>query len=258
MTGSASGIGAATAARLAADGHRVIGVDLHDADVVADLSRPDGRQAAVDAVVDAMGDAALDGIVPCAGRGPLPSRPGSEVVSVNCFGTVELVEALRPRLAPGGAVVAISSNSTTCQPGVPAALIDRCSAGDEAGARALADTIPTLNGVYPASKIAVARWVRHRAVAEEWIGAGVRLNAVAPGMVETAMIAEGRADPVVGPLLDLFPIPLARPGQPEEVAEVIAFLLSPAASLLVGSIVFCDGGTDALLRADAWPSAWEL
>ena len=67
-----------------------------------------------------------------------------------------------------------------------------------------------MNGVYPASKLAVARWVRSRAVTDDWVGAGIRLNAIAPGMIDTAMIAEGRADATVGPLLEMFPIPLGR------------------------------------------------
>jgi NAD(P)-dependent dehydrogenase (short-subunit alcohol dehydrogenase family) len=251
VTGSASGIGAATAARLTADGHRVIGVDMHDADVIADLSTADGRAAAVAAI-----DEPLDGVVTCAGLGPIPSRAGSAIVSVNYFGTIALLEGLRPRLSEGGAALAISSNSTTCSPGVPADLVALCLAGDEAGARSRADEIPTMHGVYPASKLAVARWVRAQAVTDEWIGRGVRLNAIAPGMIETAMIAEGRADATVAPLLDMFPIPMARPGRPEEIAALIAWLLSDESSLLVGSIVFADGGTDALLRTNDWPAAW--
>lgn len=251
VTGSASGIGAATVARLSRDGHDVIGVDVRDADVVADLSTDAGRAAAVAAI-----DGPLDGIVTCAGLGPIPSRAGSAIVSVNYFGTIALLDGLRPLLRSGAAAVAISSNSTTCSPDVPSDLVELCLGGDEAAACARADEIPTMLGVYPASKLAVARWVRAHAVSDEWIGAGIRLNAIAPGMIETAMIAEGRADATVGPLLDMFPIPMDRPGKPEEVAALIAWLLSDEASLLVGSIVFADGGTDALLRTNDWPAAW--
>ena len=259
VTGAASGIGAATAARLRDDGHDVIAVDLTGAEVVADLATAAGRQAAVDAVGERCGGV-LDGAVPCAGLGPIPDRPGSAIVSVNYFGTVEVLDGLRPCLAAAGsaAVVAISSNSTTTAPGVPADLVDSCLAGDERAARDRADALGAMNGVYPASKVAVARWVRRQAVAAPWVGAGIRLNAVAPGMIDTAMVAEGRADATVGPLLDLFPIPLGRPGRPEEIASLIAFLLGPDAGFFCGSVVFADGGTDALLRTDDWPAPWAV
>jgi NAD(P)-dependent dehydrogenase (short-subunit alcohol dehydrogenase family) len=259
ITGAASGIGAACAARLADEGHRVIGVDLHGADVNANLEEPAGRATAISGVVDRAGGS-LDGLVTCAGLGPIPSRSGASIVSVNYFGTVELLAGLRPLLAAGrgAAAVAISSNSTTCSPGVPVDIIELCGAGDEASARERADALGAMNGVYPASKVAVAQWVRRNAVSPEWIGAGIRLNAIAPGMIDTAMVAEGRADPTVAPMLDLFPIPSGGPGRPEEVAAVVAFLLGTESSLLCGSIVFADGGTDALLRTNDWPSPWDL
>ena len=91
VTGSASGMGAATAARLTADGCRVIGVDLHRADVEADLGSPGGRQAAIDAVGE-LADCSIDGLVTWAGLAGVTARPGSLVASVNYFGTVALLD----------------------------------------------------------------------------------------------------------------------------------------------------------------------
>jgi NAD(P)-dependent dehydrogenase (short-subunit alcohol dehydrogenase family) len=258
VTGSASGMGAATTARLVGDGHHVIGVDQRDADVVADLSTRDGRDAAIAGVGDAS-SGTLDGLVTFAGLGPLPGRSGALLTSVNYFGTVELVTGLRPLLANGtdAAVVAISSNSTTCQPGVPAELISACVAGDEALARELGEQCGSILA-YPATKTAIARFVRRNAPADDWIGSGIRLNAIAPGLIDTPLTAEGKADPELGPLLDGFPIPAGRPGRPDEIAVLVDYLLSPRAGFFCGSVVFCDGGTDALLRPDDWPVTWEL
>ncbi len=255
ITGAASGIGAALAKRLSGEGHRVIGVDVQQADVVADLSTSEGRQAAIAAVRETCGGV-LDGFVPCAGLSGLPDRPGSLLVSLNYFGTVELLEGLRECLAraEAPAAVAISSNSTTTVPPgmVSAALVEACLSGDEAAARAVGDEVGSI-AAYPATKTAVAHWVRRQAPGPDWIGQGINLNAVAPGKTETAMVAEGRADPVLGPHMDAFPLPIGRDGQPEEIAALLAFLLGPEARFIVGSIVFCDGGTDAQARADDWP-----
>src|SRR4051812_18725877 len=132
VTGSASGMGAATKARLEAAGERVIGVDIRDADIVADLGTAEGRAAAI-AAVGELSDGVIDGLVTWAGLPGLTDRPGSLLVSVNYFGTIALLEGLRPLLAKGDrpSAVAISSNSTTCQPGVPMDVVERCLAGDE-------------------------------------------------------------------------------------------------------------------------------
>jgi hypothetical protein len=76
-------------------------------------------------------------------------------------------------------------------------------------------------------------------------------------MTATAMTDEGKADPTMAPMLDMFPIPLGRAGTADEQAALITFLLGPDAGFFVGSIVFNDGGTDALLRPDDWPQPWE-
>jgi len=253
ITGAASGLGAATAQLLRAAGHQVIGIDRQAADIVADLATPAGRQAAVDGVQVASGGI-LHGAAMFAGVGGATGRAASLLVSVNYFGTVELLTAFRPLLAAAGesAAIAISSNAATCQPGWNSVLVDACLSGDEARARAVGDRGDSA-AAYPATKLAVARWVRRHAPAPEWAGSGVRLNAIAPGLVETPFVAETRADPVLGPLVGLFPLPLGRGGQPAEIAALAAFLLSPAARYCCGSVIYCDGGTDALLRPDDWP-----
>lgn len=256
VTGAASGIGAACRTRLSGAGYTVIGVDQHEADVLADLGTVAGRETAVRAVTDACGGA-LAAVVTCAGLAGSPSRVGSLVASVNYFGTVDFLGGLRPLLARGGAAVAISSNSTTVQPAIPAPLVAALLAHDEEGARTLADEAGSMV-TYPASKLALAHWVRAQATGDDWAGSGVRLNAIAPGMIETPMVTGMRADPEVGPLLDMLPIPIGRPGRPEEIAALVEFLLGPDAGYFCGSVVFCDGGSDALLRTTDWPAAWDI
>jgi len=259
VTGSASGMGAATRELLEADGQRVIGVDLRDAEVVADLATTDGRAAAVAEVTElAGGDAgSIDGLVTWAGLPGLTHLAGSLLVAVNYFGTVALFDGLRPLLARGDrpAAVAISSNSTTCQPGVPMDVVQACLDGDEAAAKALADEAGSL-GCYPASKTAIAWWAREQATTEAWAGAGIALNIVAPGAVETPLLQASREDPTIGQFIDEFPIPAGRKGTAAELAEVVAFLLGPSGRFFCGSFLVVDGGTDALFHARDTPTPW--
>ena len=199
----------------------------------------------------------LAGIVTCAGLAALPGRAGSLVAAVNYFGSVDVLEGLRPLLAAGGAAVAISSNSTTVQPAIPADLVEALLHHDEELSAQIADARDALVA-YPASKLALAYWVRRHATGPDWAGSGIRLNAIAPGLIDTPMVAGMRADAEAGPLLDMLPIPLGRPGRPEEIAALVDFLLGPDGAFFCGSVVFCDGGSDALLRTKDWPAAWDI
>ena len=256
VSGAASGIGAATTALLREQGDRVITVDLHDADVIADLSTEAGRAVAV-AGVQQLTDV-VHGLVPCAGIGGFTGVDPALVVSVNFFGAVALVRGLQPQLAAaeGANVVFLASNSITGQPGWRASVADLCLADDESAARADAAEVESVM-VYPATKAALAWWARREGVTEDWIGQGIRLNAVAPGMVESPMTDQLRADPVLGELAGAYPTAIGRAGRPEEIAALIGFLLSDANSLMVGSVVYADGGTDAILHPSA-PEGWDV
>ena len=248
VTGVASGIGAATKQLLESQGCRVIGVDLRDAEVIADLSTADGRAAAIAGVIDACGGV-LDVLVPCAGVGGLAS--GEITVRLNYFGTMALVNGLRPTLAQGtdAAVVMISSNSTTMTPGLQPSDAQVYLDGDEEAAVQHFSRAGWM--AYPAGKLAIAYWVRESSAA--WIADGIHLNAVAPGVIDTGMTRPLLDVPGVKDALQSIPIPLGRWGRADEIAAVIGFLASPAASMIVGQVVFADGGTDALLQPRAHP-----
>jgi NAD(P)-dependent dehydrogenase (short-subunit alcohol dehydrogenase family) len=247
VTGSAGGIGGAIRARVEAEGHRVVGVDVRDAEVIADLSDAAGRAVAVDGVTRAAGDR-LDGLVVAAGIGGSAGASSSLVARINYFGAVALLDGLRPLLARGDkpAAVAIGSNSSTALTSDAPTLVDLLLAGDEDGA---ADAADAMDGelVYALAKLALARAIRRRVPA--WGEAGIRLNAVAPGPVLTDLTRQALAHPVTGPLIREYPIPLGRWGEPEEIAEAVWFLLG-LATWVHGAVLFVDGGTDALLNPD--------
>ena len=245
VTGAASGIGAATSARLRAAGHRVIGVDLHDADIETDLATAGGR-AALAPEVERLTGGRVDAVV--AGAGISADSP--RTISVNFFGAAATLEALRPMLARGSDPRAVTIASIASILGAEEPVVDACLAGDEAEALRLMAANPTM--AYLTSKRALARWVRRSAPTGSWAGAGIALNAVAPGTVLTPMTADLLASDPGRELVDSsVPMPLHGHAPPEAVAAAIDFLADAATTHVTGQVLFVDGGADAVLRGDA-------
>lgn len=246
MTGGATGIGAAIKQSLRNDGHRVIVVDIKEADIVADLSTSDGRQAAIQGIVDAAPDG-LDGFVACAGVGANVPNPAL-IANVNFYGTTELVAGVKDLVASkNGAMVLISSNSAPHPTNDE--FVDLLVAGEQQKALDVAGTMDP-QPVYSGSKRALARWMRRNAA--DYAASGTRLNAVAPGYTETPMTAAVAKDPTYGPAIKEFvaSIPVGRAGAPEDIANAVSYLLGPEAGFICGSVLFVDGGHDAMMRPD--------
>jgi len=261
VSGSSSGMGLQAAEKLRAAGHTVIGVDVKagEGEVKADLSSHAGRRQAVVDIVAAAGNR-LDGAVLAAGIGPTPG-PDSvrRIFEINYFGVVEVLRPLQPLLAAAdrAKVVVIGSNSTTTTPAVPRRTVRALLAGDIDKAvrslRLLGPVAPSL--AYAASKIAVSHWVRRTAVTREWAGAGIRLNALAPGAIMTPLLEQQLKDPQQAKAVNAFPVPVGGFGDPGQLADWMLFMLSDSADFLCGSVIFVDGGSDAYFRSRDWPNS---
>jgi len=248
VSGSASGIGAAVRSRLERQGDRIIGIDLRDAEIEIDLSDRQGREAAI-AMVEERCGGRLDRLVLSAGLG-VHVAPISLIASVNYFGAVELLDGLLPALQRGEdpAAVVICSNSAQFIPLEDHPYTAALLAHDEAGAHRVLEESGEPFLAYAGSKNALGRALRRRA--GEWGRAGVRLNAVAPGPVETPLLEGGLDDPRFGEAIRSLQVPLGRRGEPDEIAVLVSFLLGRDASWIHGSIYYIDGGNDAEVRPD--------
>ena len=246
VTGSASGIGAATAALLRERGAKVIGCDLSDADIQADLSTPDGRQLLVGQVTEC---GPIDAMLAIAGGGK------TGLLETNYFGTVATLEGLRPLLAQSKAPRAVAVSSTSSLAPADERVLQACLDGDEAAAVSYVNAEPSLGGAagaYGIAKRALNRWVRRVAPTPEWAGAGIALNAVASGVVDTPAASWIFASEDVRTAVETAaPQPLGGfPGRPEWVGELICWLAGADNRFVTGQVIFADGGAEAAIIGD--------
>lgn len=229
VTGGANGIGAAVVTQLASEGAKVMIADVQTpaetsdsiAFVKTDASSALEVAALVAATVDKWGR--IDILVNNAGLGALAETPGMEeelwdkVFAINIKAVYQFCKYAIPVMrVQGGAIINIASISGL--------------AGDYG------------MGAYNASKGAVINYTRSLAL--DCARDGIRVNALCPGLIETAMTALTVARPEDREAW-LNPIPLGRMGQPSEIANVVAFLASDEASYMTGSITTADGGITA-------------
>lgn len=250
VTGSGSGIGLATTELLRERGYTVIGVDLKNAEVIADLSTPAGRTQAVADVLKATPE--VDAIIACAGV----AAPKSITVAINYFGVTEFVEGLVPTLAKSKAPrVVVVSSMASLQPNSED-LVDAMLANDESKALEIGESLAEqganvgyLN--YSSSKRAISRWIRQVCISERFAGQGIALNAAAPGTVITEMTKDLLATEEARQSVDSqVPMPLNYHAKAQDVAQLLIWLTSIENSHVTGQTIYIDGGADASLRGD--------
>ena len=258
VTGAASGMGLASARRLAPLVDEVIVVDL-DADRTAPIATELGATPFACDVTDAARVAALAdfartrgrvrAIVHAAGISPTMAAP-ERIVDVDLRGTALVLQAFDAQVTPGMVAVCFASIAAAAVAGAgdPAidAVLDEPLADDLLERlAAFGSTVLGDPGAYGWSKRAVQRLVRRTAVA--WGPRGGRIVSISPGMIDTPMGAqEAAAQPTMAFMLEH--TPLGREGTADELAAVVEFLCSDAASFVTGVDLTVDGGVMAGLE----------
>ncbi len=235
ITGAAGGIGAALCQRVRKDGYLAIGIDQNtapeaDVDIRIDLSDTDqlidvgGRLANEYDLKAVVHNGAVQ---PIGGAGATSSAGWSDALRVNVVAVDALVSSMRGSLASNdGSVVVISS----------------------VHARATTGGITA----YATTKAALEGWVRSAALD---LGPAIRVNAVAPGAIDTAKLREGFARWGKASAEERMAVlcqrtALGRIGKPSDVAGAVSFLIGDDATFITGSVLVVDGGATARLGSE--------
>ena len=249
VTGAFSGMGAATATLLVDAGATVFALDVKpcslDGATYIECDLMD--EAAIDQAIERL-PANIDNLFCCAG---LPtSFADGDVVAVNYFGHIRLIEGLVDRMPKGGAIASIASMSLgwTEQIGLVAQALPLRSISDgRAFVEANAEAIQAMSAYMFSKYCLIAYTVSH--APELMQTRGIRLNTLCPGQTDTPMM------PVFKELnaeqMDALPLPAGRQARAEEQAHAMLFLNSPLASYVNGITLECDGGTVAAMMTNA-------
>ncbi|MBR3369468.1 MAG: coniferyl-alcohol dehydrogenase [Rhodobacteraceae bacterium] len=247
VTGVASGIGAELARLLKDRGDRVIGLDIRETSANIDCFIPldlDDPQSIIEAA--ARIDEPLDGLCNNAG---LPPRPGLEetILRVNFLGTRAFTHALVPKMRADASIVNMASRAGHgWRDGLEQVKrLGRLSHRDPLE-RFITHEKLDATRCYNLTKEAIILWTI--AEAEAMVSRGLRINSLSPGGISTGILSDFQK--AFGDKMMRNVQRAGRPGQPVEIAEIAAFLLSGASNWIKGTDIAIDGGMGAFNQAD--------
>ena len=247
LTGGATGIGAAVCARLKARGAAVTVFDLNEPQdnvdrwIAIDLGDP----ALIDVAANAV-DGPFDALINNAG---IPPREGLAelILKVNYFGLKRFMDAMLGKLKPGAAMVNTASRAGAMwRDNLDEIRALMALASNDEVARFVAERDIDHMRAYNLSKEAVI--VLTLAMTEPLIGRGLRINAVSPAAVSTGILDDFTA--AFGERVAKNIARAGRPGNPDEIADVICFLASPESRWIKGQDITVDGGMGAMAVTD--------